>query len=64
MKEGFAFVRASRLLQSTFAIDLVAMIFGMPRALFPILAVTQFHRGPAVVGLLFARRPRARCSAR
>jgi MFS family permease len=29
-------------LQSTFTIDLVAMIFGMPRALFPILAATQF----------------------
>jgi hypothetical protein len=39
---------------STFAIDLVAMIFGMPAALFPVLAVTQFHRGPAIVGLLFA----------
>lgn len=54
VKEGFSFVRASRLLQSTFTIDLVAMIFGLPRALFPILAVTQFHRGPEVVGLLFS----------
>lgn len=54
VKEGFSFVRTSRLLQSTFTIDLVAMIFGLPRALFPILAVTQFDRGPAVVGLLFS----------
>lgn len=54
VKEGFSFVRASRLLQSTFTIDLIAMIFGLPRALFPILAVTQFHRGPEVVGLLFS----------
>jgi len=54
VKEGFSFVRASRLLQSTFTIDLVAMIFGLPRALFPILAVTQFDRGTAVVGLLFS----------
>ena len=52
--EGFAFVRANRLVASTFAVDLVAMIFGMPAALFPVLAVTQFHRGPATVGLLFA----------
>lgn len=52
--EGFAFVRANRLVASTFAVDLVAMIFGMPAALFPVLAVTQFHRGPAIVGLLFA----------
>lgn len=54
VKEGFAFVRGNRLVSSTFAIDLVAMIFGMPAALFPVLAVTQFHRGPAIVGLLFA----------
>ncbi len=54
VKEGLAFVRANRLVSSTFAIDLVAMVFGMPAALFPILAITQFHRGPAIVGLLFA----------
>ncbi|MDP9330869.1 MAG: MFS transporter [Actinomycetota bacterium] len=54
VKEGFAFVRDSRLLQSTFAIDLIAMIFGLPRALFVVLAATQFHRGPQVVGLLFS----------
>ncbi len=54
VKEGFAFVRRSRLLQSTFVIDLIAMIFGMPRVLFVFLADSQFHRGPAVVGLLFA----------
>lgn len=54
VKEGFAFVRTNRLVASTFAIDLVAMIFGMPAALFPVLAVTQFQRGPAIVGLLFA----------
>ena len=35
-------------------IDLIAMIFGMPAALFPVLAATQFDRGPEVVGLLFA----------
>ena len=52
--EGFGYLRGHRLIQSTFVIDLVAMIFGMPQALFPILAVSQFDRGPAVVGLLFA----------
>ncbi len=30
------------------------MIFGMPAALFPILALSQFDRGPEIVGLLFA----------
>jgi MFS family permease len=54
IKEGFSFVRGSKVLQSTFAIDLIAMIFGLPRALFPLLAVSQFHKGPEVVGLLFS----------
>ena len=52
--EGFRYVIHHRLLQSTFVIDLIAMIFGMPAALFPVLAATQFDRGPEVVGLLFA----------
>jgi MFS family permease len=42
LKEGFAYLKGRKVLQSTFTIDLVAMIFGMPRALFPLLAVTQF----------------------
>jgi predicted MFS family arabinose efflux permease len=54
VREGFAFLRGRRVLQSTFAIDIVAMVFGMPRALFAILALTQFHRGESAVGLLFA----------
>jgi MFS family permease len=54
VREGFAFLRGRAVLKASFAIDLIAMVFGMPRALFPILALTQFHRGPAVVGLLFA----------
>jgi MFS family permease len=54
VKEGFAFVRRSRLLQANFGIDLIAMIFGLPRALFVVLAITQFHRGSEVLGLLFA----------
>lgn len=54
IKEGFAYVRGKRVLQSTFAIDLIAMIFGMPRALFPVLAVTRFGAGPQVFGLLIA----------
>ncbi|HEX6230970.1 MAG TPA: MFS transporter [Actinomycetota bacterium] len=54
VREGLAYLRGRRVLQSTFAIDIVAMVFGMPRALFPILVVTQFGRGAGVVGLLFA----------
>ena len=54
IREAFAFVRGKRVLQATFVVDLIAMIFGMPRALFPILALTQFHRGPEIVGALFS----------
>jgi predicted MFS family arabinose efflux permease len=54
IREGFAYLRGRRVLQSTFIIDLVAMVFGMPRALFTILAGTQFHGGAEVVGFLFS----------
>lgn len=52
--EAFRYLRGRRVLQSSFVIDLVAMVFGMPRALFPILAVEQFHGGAEIVGALFA----------
>jgi MFS family permease len=52
--EGLQYLRNHRLLQSTFVIDLVAMIFGSPQALYPVIAAQQLHRGPEVVGLLFA----------
>jgi MFS family permease len=42
LREGFSYLKGRKVLQSTFTIDLVAMIFGMPRAIFPLLAVTQF----------------------
>ncbi len=54
VREGFAYVRGRRVLASTFLIDIIAMVFGMPRALFPILAATRFRGGPEVIGLLFS----------
>jgi predicted MFS family arabinose efflux permease len=54
IRQAFAFLRGKRVLQATFVVDLVAMIFGMPRALFPILALKQFHQGPEIVGALFS----------
>ena len=54
IKEGFAFVRKSPALQGVYLVDLNAMIFGMPRALFPAYALTVYHAGPRTVGLLFA----------
>ena len=54
IKDGFAFLRGKRVLNSTFYIDLIAMIFGMPRALFPALALTVFDVGPGKLGLMYA----------
>jgi len=52
--EGLRFARGNKPLLSTFAIDLNAMIFGMPRALFPALAQGTFGVGPTGLGLLYA----------
>ena len=54
VREGLAFARSTPVLLSTFVIDLNAMIFGMPRALFPALAVSTYHVGPAGLGLMYA----------
>ena len=54
IREGLRFVRARRLLLSTFVIDLNAMIFGMPTSLFPALALDVFKVGPAGLGLMAA----------
>ena len=51
---GFRFLGGRRVLQSTFTIDVVAMVFGMPRVLFPVLAATRFHSGPQAVGWMFS----------
>jgi MFS family permease len=52
--EGLRFVRGSPALKGSFAIDLVAMTFGMPRALFPVLSVSVYGTGAAGTGVLFA----------
>ena len=54
IRQGFSYLRGRRVLQSTFLIDLNAMIFGMPRALFPVLALDVFGVGPGGFGLLYA----------
>ncbi len=51
---GFRYLRGRPVLQSIFTVDLVAMVFGMPRALFPVLAVVEFDGGAQIVGLLFS----------
>ncbi|MEA2646858.1 MAG: hypothetical protein QOE92_1941 [Chloroflexota bacterium] len=52
--EGFRYVFRQRAIMGGFAIDLNAMIFGMPRALFPALAEATYHAGPVGLGLLYA----------
>lgn len=52
--EGLRFVRHNRALLGSFAIDLSAMTFGMPRALFPVLAISVYGAGAAGTGLLYA----------
>ena len=52
--EGVRYLRGRPALQGTFVLDLDAMIFGMPRALFPALGIAQFHGGATAVGYLYA----------
>jgi MFS family permease len=54
VREGMGYVFRNPLALSIFGIDLIAMIFGMPRAVFPELAKETFGMGPEGVGLLFA----------
>ncbi len=54
MAEGFRHLKGERLLSATYWIDLNAMIFGMPRAVFPALAIHLYGGGAGVVGLLYA----------
>lgn len=51
--EGLRYLTLHRVLMVSFLVDLIAMVFGMPRALFPEIAHEQFG-GPAEGGLEFA----------
>lgn len=52
--DGFRFLRGRQPIQGAYLIDINAMVFGMPRALFPALGTTVFAGGAATVGLLYA----------
>ncbi|MDQ1710242.1 MAG: hypothetical protein QOG49_1627, partial [Frankiaceae bacterium] len=52
--EGFRFLRGQPAVLMTFVVDIIAMVFGMPRALFPELARLKFGGGDRAVGLLYA----------
>lgn len=54
IRSGIAYLRKLPAVTAGFVIDLSAMTFGMPRALFPVLALTVYHAGAAGTGLLYA----------
>ncbi|MEJ7833857.1 MAG: MFS transporter [Nocardioides sp.] len=51
--EGFGYLRGQPVLLMSFVVDIIAMVFGMPRALFPEIADQSFG-GPGGGGLAFA----------
>jgi hypothetical protein len=52
--DGLAFIATRPVLLLSFAVDIVAMVFAMPRALFPEAADVRFGGGGDAVGWLFA----------
>lgn len=52
--ESLAFAWRERAVLGSFGIDLIAMTFGMPRALFPVLALHTYQVGAQGTGLLFS----------
>lgn len=51
--EGFSYLARHKVLLMSFVVDLIAMVFGMPRALFPEIADVNFG-GPSGGGIAFA----------
>lgn len=54
IREGLSFLKSKRLIQAAFVIDLNAMVFGMPTALFPAIGTEVLGGDEFTVGLLFA----------
>ncbi|HKR99640.1 MAG TPA: MFS transporter, partial [Candidatus Dormibacteraeota bacterium] len=54
LRRGLQFARGQPVILGGFAMDLAAMIFGLPRAVFPVLAATTFHTGVQGLGFLYA----------
>jgi MFS family permease len=58
--DGFRYLGARKVLLASFLADLIAMVFGLPRALFPEMAEHTFGDPPGgglALGLLFAAMP-------
>jgi MFS family permease len=54
IRDGFGLLRRNQILQGAFLIDLNAMIFGIPVALYPAFALTVLKASPIVLGFLYA----------
>ncbi len=54
IRRGFAFIRRRRVILGSFVMDLCAMIFGFPRAVFPVLAATTFDTNAQGLGYLYS----------
>jgi hypothetical protein len=52
--DGFRFLKGKQALIGIFAVDTNAMVFGMPSALFPAIALHRLHGDAATVGYLYA----------
>lgn len=58
--DGFRYLSSQRVLLASYLADIIAMVFGMPRALFPELAIRTFGDptgGGVALGWLFAALP-------
>ncbi|HUC03812.1 MAG TPA: MFS transporter [Acidimicrobiales bacterium] len=53
-REGMRFLRSRQALQGVYIVDINAMVFGLPRALFPAMAGSVFHGGTLTLGFLYA----------
>jgi MFS family permease len=53
-REGLRYLRSRQALQGVYLIDINAMVFGMPRALFPAMAGAVFGGGTITLGFLYA----------
>jgi MFS family permease len=52
--EGVRFLKGNEPLQGIYIIDLNAMVFGMPRALFPAIALSHLHVGVSGLGYMYS----------
>jgi MFS family permease len=52
--EGLRFVKSQKLIMASLLADMNAMVFGLPKALYPALAYGQYHGGAGTASLMYA----------